>query len=282
MVPPNDTNPDGTITYTPNTAPVFTGTDTFQYTVDSNLGATSNPTDVTVNVQNNVAPVANNDSVATNSSALNNAGGSLVISVLANDTDANNTPGLPGGINLSSVTVTSQPATGSCTANPNGTITYSQTPPSVTGQFSCSYRVSDSDSFNPPLASNIASVDINISSIESDWPASIDPDLIPVLFFEEGIPGSTTDSSVPAKDGSYFTMQVTPTTLIYTVLKRGPTGAIVVGHDQPASGSHTGSPNGNEQAGIDLGGISLQTPACITRKMEVLRATRTGPCNSAM
>jgi hypothetical protein len=148
-----------TVTYTPNTAGTpFLGADAFVYTVANAFG-NSNAATVSIDVQTNVAPVAVNDSAPTNPVELDNAGGNLVIQVLANDTDANNAPGLPGGINTTTVTVLSQPAVGSCTANANGTITYSQTPPSASGQFSCTYQVSDSDTFNPPgLPSNVATV----------------------------------------------------------------------------------------------------------------------------
>ena len=65
------------------------------------------------------------------------------------------------------------------------------------------------------------------------------------------MPGNPSDSSVPAKSGSYFTMQVTPTTLIYTTMTPGPAGGVVIGQNQPATGSHTGAPTGNEQVGLD-------------------------------
>ena len=241
----------GSITYSPNTNPDFVGADSFTYTVDSGLGISSAPTAVYLNVEANVAPVANDDSASTNPAALDNAGGNLIIDVLANDTDVNNTPGLPGGINTSKVTVLSPPAIGTCTANGDGTITYSQTPPSTAGQFTCTYQVSDIDTFNTPLVSNIATVNINIASLASDWPSPQDPDIIPVLFYEAGVPGNPSDSSVPAKSGSYFTMQVTPSTLIYTTMTPGPAGGVVIGQNQPATGSHTGAPTGNEQVGLD-------------------------------
>lgn len=243
----------GNITYLPNTAPDFMGADTFMYTVDSGLGISSAPTAVNMDVEANVAPVANDDAASTNPQALDNAGGDLVIDVLANDTDANNNPGLPGGIDTTKVSVLSQPVIGVCTANGDGTITYSQTPPSTAGQFSCTYQVSDIDTFNTPLVSNTVTVDINIASLASDWPSVLDPDIIPVLLFEAGVPGSSTDTSVPPLSGSYFTMQVTPSTLIYTVMIPGPSAGVVVGHDQPGSGSHTGAPTGNEETGIDQG-----------------------------
>jgi hypothetical protein len=226
------------------------GPDDFFYTVDNEFG-TSNTAKVSITVETNVAPNAGNDSRQTNTAALGNAGGKLVIPVLNNDTDDNNAPGLPGGINTSSVTVVDQPAVGSCDKNPNGTITYSQVEPYVAGQFTCTYRVNDIDTFNTPLQSNLATVSIDVATLASDWPPSLNPDIIPVLFFEAGVPGNPTDAGVPPKSGSYFTMQVSPSTIIYVTLTPGPSAGVVIGHNQPATGSHTGAPTGNEQVGID-------------------------------
>ena len=50
---------DGTITYTPDSG--FLGTDTFQYTVNDNVGAPSNEATVTVSVQENPTPLRNPD-----------------------------------------------------------------------------------------------------------------------------------------------------------------------------------------------------------------------------
>lgn len=245
----DDTNPDGTITYTPNTAPDFVGTDSFEYTVDNSLGTTSASTLVTVDVQTNVAPVAADDVLEVSSAVLE--GSPQTVSILANDSDANNVPGLPGGIDPAAVTIVTQATTGSCVANADGTITYSQTAPVVGGQFSCAYKVSDIDSVNAPLESNIATLDITVTVTTSDWPSALDPDIIPILFIESGVPGDPVDSSVPAQSGSFFTMQVTPQTLIYTVLEPGPDGGVVIGHDQPAGNTHTGAPTGDEEVSVD-------------------------------
>jgi hypothetical protein len=248
---PNTT--DGTITYTPNTGPDFVGMDSFDYTVDSNLGITSNPTMVDVDVQTNVAPVANDDAEEISTAVLDSNSGNLTITVLANDTDANNDPDLPGGIDTSAVIIISNAVTGTCVANGDGTITYSQTLPTVGATDTCTYKVSDIDSINAPLESNVTSVTINVTATTSDWPSTLDPDIIPVLFFEPGIPGDPVDTSVPALGGTYFTMQVTPTTLIFTVMDPASSGAIVVGHDQPGGNSHTGAPTGDEETVVDLG-----------------------------
>ncbi|GEM_PF-1217798 len=248
-------NPDDTVTYTPTGS--FTGQDTFVYTVSNSAGASLTPTStppgaageqglVTVDVQTNVAPVAGDDPVATNPVALDQGGGSLVINALANDTDANNAPGLPGGINVGSVAVTNAPGNvGACTANADGTITYSQTLPSVATMDSCTYTVADID-VTGPLTSNVATMSIDVQSINSDWPTVLPPGVIPILAFDPGV-GQPDQSIKP--DISWFSMQVSATQLIYTVLEPGPDGGFIIGYDQPATGSHTGKPNGTEQPG---------------------------------
>jgi hypothetical protein len=246
-------NPDGTVTYTPDTAPDFQGMDDFDYTVDSQIGITSDPTLVDVDVQSNVAPVANDDSLSINTAALDNGGGSTVVDVLSNDTDANNDPDLPGGIDSTTVEVLSQPALGACTANPDGTITYSQLVPSAPEIDTCSYQVKDVDTFGVPLTSTIGTIDINVTGIASDWPAVLPANVIPFLEIDPGIPGNPNDTSIPPLGGSYFTMQVSSQTLIYTMMNPGPAGGVVVDHEQPVGNSHTGSPIGNEQTAIDLG-----------------------------
>ncbi|MFQ5643499.1 MAG: Ig-like domain-containing protein [Thiogranum sp.] len=256
-------NLDDTVTYTPN--PGFVGQDTFVYTVDNANGTSKTAATggavgaqgiVTVDVQTNVAPVAGDDPVTTNPVALDQGGGSLTVNVLANDTDANNAPGLPGGIDVATVSVTNAPGnTGTCTANANGTITYSQTLPSVVATDSCTYTVTDIDtSPATPLPSNIATVTINVESIESDWPAVLPPGVIPVLAFEPGIYTKVDGNGVPDQsvmpDKSWFSMQVSATKLIYTTLEPGPDGGFIIGYEQPATGSHTGSPDGSEQTGF--------------------------------
>jgi uncharacterized repeat protein (TIGR01451 family) len=118
-------NPDGTITYVPDTG--FSGVDTFDYTVSDGNGGTSTAL-VTVNVVNS-APVATLDTAI----ATGAAGSPLTIDVLANDTDAN-------GDDLSISAVT-QPAHGT-TAVVNGQVVYTPDA-SYHGTDTFSYTVSD-------------------------------------------------------------------------------------------------------------------------------------------
>ncbi len=101
-------NPDGTVTYTPDIN--TNGTDTFEYTVSDGQGGTDTAT-VTITVTPlNDAPVAVNDIRSTPEDT------TLIIDVLTNDSD-------PDGDPLTVIFV-SEPAHGSATINPDGTITY--------------------------------------------------------------------------------------------------------------------------------------------------------------
>ena len=132
-------NGDGTITYTPN--PNFNGTDQFSWTITFSFPGSAT-TVITVNVQPvNDAPQAVDDQITI-------AGGTVVISVLSNDTD-------PDGdaITLTSV---SQPSTGTAVANADGTVTYSA-PAGFSGIATFTYTISD-----PSGASASATVQVRV------------------------------------------------------------------------------------------------------------------------
>ncbi len=120
-------NPDGTLTFTPN--PNFNGPTVFGYTVSD--GTSTSSSQVTINVAPvNDAPVAVNDLASTpiNTPLAN-------IKVLANDRDPDGDP-----VSVSAATV--DPARGTVTVNPNGTLSF--TPAAdVSGPVLISYTVSD-------------------------------------------------------------------------------------------------------------------------------------------
>jgi len=124
---------DGTVTYTPNAG--FTGEDGFTYASTDSEGARTTDGTVVVNVgmNPNSAPVAVDDESSADD------GASVVISVLANDTDANE------GATLS-VTAITQPADGEGTATDNGdgTVTYTA-PAGFEGTATFTYTVSDGE-----------------------------------------------------------------------------------------------------------------------------------------
>ena len=119
-------NEDGTVTYTPD--PDFNGVDTFTYTItDGNGGSDTATVTVTVRPVND-GPDAVDDSATTDEDT------SVTIPVLANDTD-------PDGDTLSVVSV-SDPAHGSVTVNPDGTVTYTPDP-DFNGVDTFTYTITD-------------------------------------------------------------------------------------------------------------------------------------------
>ncbi len=101
----------------------------------------------------NTAPVANNDSTATNEDT------AVTVSVLGNDSDADSNPLTPA--------IVSQPSHGTATVNANGTISYTPAA-NFNGSDSFTYRVSDGG-----LNSNTATVSISIAAV-NDAPTAID------------------------------------------------------------------------------------------------------------
>jgi alkaline phosphatase len=139
-------NADGMVRYTPNAG--FVGTDTFQYTVKDNEGATSNEATVAVTVVAvNQPPTAVDDSAATDRNT------AVVIDVIANDTDPD------GTIDPSTVVITRAPAHGKATANPDGTVTYMPIE-SFVGTDTFQYTVED----NERATSNEAAATVTVVS----------------------------------------------------------------------------------------------------------------------
>jgi fimbrial isopeptide formation D2 family protein/uncharacterized repeat protein (TIGR01451 family) len=116
------TQPDGTVTFAPEAG--FSGPVTpISYTVQDTSGLISNPATITVTV----TPKATNDT------AITEVGLPVKTSVLAND---------KGSLDPTTVTVTVNPAHGTITVNPDGTITYTPAP-GYSGADIYTYRVCD-------------------------------------------------------------------------------------------------------------------------------------------
>jgi len=158
---------DGSFDYQPN--PNFAGTDTFQYAaLDGNSFGLSLATVTITVLPVNSTPVANADTISTR------AGRAVRFAPLLNDVD-------PDGEPLT-VTGTTDPANGTLTLHPDGTITY--TPANnFTGQDSFTYTISDpngatatatvtvivgdNDQNNPPFATD------DVASTLEDTPVTI-------------------------------------------------------------------------------------------------------------
>ncbi len=149
----------GAITYTPDSD--FSGSDVFTYRVQDNDGAWSSAATVTMTVDNvNDPPVANGDSATLDEDA------SVVINMLANDTDVDDT------LDTTSVVVVSAPTNGSADVNPDGSVTY--TPEAnFNGIDSFTYEVNDAvgDTSNPATVS-ITIDPVNDAPVISGTPAT--------------------------------------------------------------------------------------------------------------
>lgn len=136
-------NPDKTVRYTPQNG--FTGTDTFSYTVTDDVGLVSNSAVVTVIVT--APPNTAGENAITNSNT------AVTINILSNDSDPD------GTLNTASVTVTTNPARGTVTINPDGTVRYTPAANYV-GADSFAYTVKD----NHGIASNPATVTLTVNN----------------------------------------------------------------------------------------------------------------------
>lgn len=119
-------NANNTITYTPNAN--TNGADSFTYQVNDGHGGTASATVSLTVTPVNDAPVATNDNATTNEDT------AVTITVLSNDTDAEN--------NTLSVSVVGNAAAGSLVVNANNTITYTPNA-NANGSDSFTYQVND-------------------------------------------------------------------------------------------------------------------------------------------
>ncbi len=172
-------NASGDVTYTPTLN--FNGLATINYTVNDNLGATSAPASISINVTPvNDAPVAVNDSGVTNEDTP-----VTLLAITANDTDVDGTVN-PATVDLDLLTVgiqnSSTNAFGSWSVNVSGDLTY--TPLSnFNGIATKQYRVND----NQGTTSNAATVTITVNAVN-------DP---PVANDDSGITNEDTPVTLP-------------------------------------------------------------------------------------
>jgi Ca2+-binding RTX toxin-like protein len=142
-------NPDGTFTYTP--APDFNGSDSFTYTVSDGTATRVENVNITVDPEND-APITVSDSGTTQEDS------SVVIDVLANDTD-------PDGDTLSVSAVTNG-ANGTVVINADNTVTYTPNP-DFNGSDSFTYTATDG---NGGTVIETVSVQVNP---ENDAPVTV-------------------------------------------------------------------------------------------------------------
>ena len=143
-------NSSGDMTYTPNTN--FVGDDSFTYTVESNGTLETATVTITITVSANQAPNAVADSATTNEDT------SVVINVLANDTD-------PEGDAIEVVGASA--SNGTVTVDVNGLVTYSPNT-NFNGVDSISYTLRDSDGNESTGVVTVNVTAVNDAPVASD------------------------------------------------------------------------------------------------------------------
>ena len=138
----------GKVNYQPDSN--FSGTDSFTYHAQDNSGVIGNSATVTITItSDNDLPVATNDTATTNEDT------SVIVNVLENDSD------IEDSIDITTVSMISAPSQGSLSINEtNGEITYTPNA-NVNGSDSFSYAVKDMDDGT----SNEATVSITITEM---------------------------------------------------------------------------------------------------------------------
>jgi hypothetical protein len=149
-------NGDGTVSYMHDDS--VTTADSFTYTINDNVGATSNIATVTLVI--NDVPVAGDDSTSLNE------GSTININLASNDIDT------VGGLNLNSITIVNPPVNGNVIVNGDGTVDYTHNG-SETISDSFTYSINDSNG----STSNVATVNITINSV-NDLPVALNDNAI--------------------------------------------------------------------------------------------------------
>ncbi len=143
-------NPDGTVTYIPNTN--FEGIDTFTYIISDGILTDTALVIVTVGDPNNEPPIAIDDAISTPFET------PVEIAVLDNDSD-------PNGDTLTVVSISTLPLNGTAVINPDGTITYTPNTGFI-GVDVFSYVISDSTQTDTAVVTvTILAPDCNVADL---------------------------------------------------------------------------------------------------------------------
>ena len=194
-------NGDGTVTYTPDLNFASPPTDSFQYTVNDNAGATSNVATVivSVNAAGNTPPVANDLNVVTNEDT------PLVVDPTSNDTDTDGNP-----LTILAFDTQSQEG-GTVIDNGNNTLTYTPVT-DFSGSDSFKYIVTDG---NGGAASATVTIAVNAvndapvcanvplsTAVDAPLPIDVAADLLSTCTDSEGDTLSLTSFTQPNQPGS--------------------------------------------------------------------------------
>lgn len=230
-------NADGSFTYTP--VANYNGPDSFTYNVGDGLGSTG-PITVTLDVTAvNDAPVAANDSYATNQ---NQALTISAASLLANDSDADGDP--------LSVISTSTPLHGTLVPGGNGTFAYTPNT-NYYGNDSFTYTVSDGHGGTSSATVLITVNQVNVAPVGVNDSYTIGEDGVLTVGAATGVLSNDTDAD-------HDTLSAT--------LVTGPShGALILNADGSFTYTPTGNYNGPDSFTYNVGdGSETRGPVTVT------------------
>ncbi|HEY9049703.1 MAG TPA: tandem-95 repeat protein [Ohtaekwangia sp.] len=221
-------NGSGLLSFTPVLN--YFGTASITYTVNDNVGATSNQATITITINSvNDAPVANNDTGSASD------GVAVTVNVVSNDTDVDGTIDIAtvdldvttGGIQTSRTT-----AAGTWTVNTSGIVTFTSIV-NYNGVATLTYRVNDNGGAtsnngtisitvsavnDPPVANNDAAttnedspLSINVITNDTDPENNISPSTIDLNTAVSGIQNTITTAA-----GTFTASTTSPGVVVYT------------------------------------------------------------------
>ena len=161
-------NGDGTVTYTHDGSETIS--DNFSYVISDITGAISNTATVSIVVNPvNDAPIATNDNAPANIPTVDE-GGTQILDIAANDSDADD------GLDLNSIIIVSDPSNGAIDSiNGDGTVTYTHNGGETTSD-SFTYTIQDVAG----LVSNVVTVNLVINPV-NDAPTTVGISNVTVL-----------------------------------------------------------------------------------------------------
>ncbi|MDW8425436.1 MAG: Ig-like domain-containing protein [Meiothermus sp.] len=199
--------PDGTVRFDP--VPGFEGTAVVPYTIQDNLGQTSNPANISVTIRPRPAPPTARDDSATTP-----RGTPVTLNAAANDTA--NLPNVidPASIDLDPSTPGQQtrftvPGRGTFEAQPDGTVVFTPEP-GFTGGVSIPYTIADRDNdpSTPPQTSNRANLSVTVTEL----PSAVDDRASTPVNTPVSLPVTANDATNPGQSIVPGTLDLDPDT----------------------------------------------------------------------
>jgi uncharacterized repeat protein (TIGR01451 family) len=199
--------PDGSVRFEP--VPGFEGTAVVPYTIQDNLGQTSNPANISVTIRPRPAPPTARDDSATTPK-----GTPVTLDVAANDSA--NLPNVldPTSIDLDPSTPGRQttltvPGRGTFEAQPDGTVRFTPAP-GFTGTVTIPYTIADRD--NDPSTPSQTSNPANLTVTVTELPAAVDDRATTPAGTPVNVPVANNDVTNPGQTIQPATIDLDPST----------------------------------------------------------------------